>query len=97
MFLFVDEAKITSSTGDSNIEEYQEANLNCDVDSKPPANITWTLPHNGINDQGQNNANNSKLTFANCSCEHTGEYICLASNKKDTADTKKLFLNVTCE
>ena len=62
------------------VNESESAICQCDVDSNPASNITWTSTRSGKVLQTDHNVLQSNYTISRAKCTQTGAYMCQATN-----------------
>ena len=62
------------------VNEYESAIFQCNVDSNPASNITWTLTRSGKVLQTEHSVLQSNYTINRAKCTQTGAYMCQATN-----------------
>ncbi|ESO95192.1 hypothetical protein LOTGIDRAFT_175245 [Lottia gigantea] len=80
---------ITSDAVNNESDEGSDVTFNCNVDSKPVSNITWS------SSTSTNTNNSQQWTLTQAKCQDTGIYTCTANNGIGQSTTK-LPLNIRC-
>ena len=62
------------------VNESESAIFQCNVDSNPASNITWTSTRSGKVLQRDPNVLQSNYTINRANCKQTGTYMCQATN-----------------
>ena len=62
------------------VNESESAIFQCNVDSNPASNITWTSTRSGKDLQADHSVLQSNYTIKRANCTQAGAYMCQATN-----------------
>ena len=96
-FLLLVPAIITAISSEQTFREGDNLQLTCKASGKPEPNITWTKEKTG--NQGNTGVlqEGKVLTIEKISRNDSGTFNCTAYNGFGEADSRTVYVNVTCE
>ena len=90
-------AKIHQIRGEQTVLEGGNLQLTCEASGKPEANTTWTKEKTGNHGNSRLLQEGKVLTIPKVSRNDSGTFKCTAYNGFGEADSRIIYLNVTCE